>query len=140
MKAWLIRQKKTVKFPAPGIQVTAAVVQGRIRMWKYVDGNWNAARAAEMYKDLVPVLRRSFPKKASQKKPTWTVMEDNDPAGYKSRKALDAKDELNIRTLDLPKRSPHQPIDGSTGQPTDQLTDRLAARPASRGPTDQPTV
>lgn len=32
--------------------------------------------------------------------------EDNDPSGYKSKKALDAKDSLGITALDFPRYSP----------------------------------
>ena len=39
-------------------------------------------------------------------------MEDNDPAGYKSRKAVRAKDDIGIAPLSLPPRSPDlNPLD-----------------------------
>ena len=34
------------------------------------------------------------------------MLEDNDPAGFKSRKGMAAKSEARIETFDLPKRSP----------------------------------
>ena len=41
-------------------------------------------------------------------------MEDNDPAGYKCRKGLQAKSDAKLVTLDLPKRSPDcNPLDYS---------------------------
>eukprot|EP00973_Karenia_brevis_P072827 10113583-Karenia_brevis.AAC.1 len=49
-------------------------------------------------------MRKAFPSKS--KKASFTVIEDNDPAGYKSGKALTAKKEANISTDDLPRRSP----------------------------------
>ena len=41
-------------------------------------------------------------------------MEDNDPSGYKSRKAVAAKETARIRTIPLPPRSPDlNPLDYS---------------------------
>ena len=101
-KAWLVRQKKTEKYPAPGVQVTAAVIKGKIRMWHYVDGPWCAQNAADMYEGpLLASLKKAYPGKRH-----FVVLEDNDPAGYKSRKGLQAKAAANITTLDLPRRSP----------------------------------
>ena len=39
-------------------------------------------------------------------KKTFKMMEDNDPAGYKSKSALVAKEEVGIQEIRLPKRSP----------------------------------
>ena len=106
-RPYLVRPKSSMKYPAKGVTVTAAVVKGKIRMWEYVDGVWNAEAAACMYKGpLVTALKRAFPEKTSQKNPKFTVLEDSDPAGYKSRKALDAKAEVGITTNDLPRHSP----------------------------------
>lgn len=105
-KSWLVRSKKTMKFTATSVQV-AAVVNGRVRMWNYVSGNWNSQKAADMYKGpLLKALKAGFPEKAAAKRPRWVVLEDNDPAGYKSSKAKAAKSEVGIDTDDLPKRSP----------------------------------
>jgi hypothetical protein len=45
-------------------------------------------------------------KKASPKQRRWTVLEDNDPTGFKSTKAIRAKAEVGIETFHIPKRSP----------------------------------
>lgn len=104
---WLVRPKATLKFPAETVQVTAAVVNGKIRMWEYVDGRWNGERAAAMYRGpLRRAMEKAFPEEAAKARPRWVVMEDNDPAGYKSGKAAAAKDAARIRTLSLPRRSP----------------------------------
>lgn len=104
-KSFLVKPKKEMKFPAKGVTVTAAVINGRVRMWEYVEGNWNAEKAAAMYKGpLVKAMQKGFPHRSGNCK--WTVLEDNDPAGYKARKALDAKREAGIVTDDLPRRSP----------------------------------
>ena len=106
-RSHLVRPKSTLKFPAKSVNVTAAVINGKIRMWEYVKGAWNADAAAAMYKGpLMKALEKAFPGKATKKKAKWSVLEDNDPAGYKSRKALEAKAEVGIKTDDLPKRSP----------------------------------
>ena len=104
---WLVKPKGgSIKFPAPGVQVTAAVINGKIRFWKYVEGNWNGARAAEMYKELDKALAKAFPQHATKPWASWSVIEDNDPTGYKSGKGLKAKSDLGIVTDDLPRRSP----------------------------------
>ena len=104
---WLVREKKELKFSAPGVIVTAAVIKGRIRMWKYLEGPWNGKAAAQMYKGpLLQAMRRAFPAHAAKKRAVWKVLEDNDPSGYKSGKAKTAKSEVRIMTNDLPKRSP----------------------------------
>lgn len=106
-KNWLVRPKSTMKFPARGVTVTAAVIKGRIRMWEYVEGNWNGQSAAEMYAGpLVKCMAKAYPEHNAKARAKWEVLEDNDPAGYKSGKALRAKSEAGIATDDLPRRSP----------------------------------
>ncbi len=55
---------------------------------------------------LVKAMRKAFPGNAVKRNPKWVVLEDNDPTGYKSHKAIDAKSSVGISTLDLPRRSP----------------------------------
>ena len=101
----VVRPKKELKFSAPGVYVQCAVVKGRVAMWEYIDGNWNGEEAANMYKGpLLRAMKKHYPNKA--KKEPWVVLEDNDPAGYKSGKARRAKEAVNIVTDDLPRRSP----------------------------------
>lgn len=106
-KPYLVKRKKNQKYPAPGVQVTAAVIKGKIRVFDFVDGNWGAAKAAKMYKGvLLRALRRAFPEHATRRNAKWCVLEDNDPAGYKSAGGKAAKKEANIVSMDLPPRSP----------------------------------
>ena len=105
-RTWLVRNKPSQKFPVKGVQVTAAVVGGKIRMWRYVRGNWCGQEAAAMYGDLLKVMRRANPAKAARKHHCWTVLEDNDPAGYKASKGKAAKNLCNIKAESLPPRSP----------------------------------
>ena len=96
-----------VKFPAQSVQVTAAVIDGRIRMWEYVGGRWNGEKAAIMYKGpLVKAMKKAFPNQAKKANAKWVVLEDNDPTGYKSSEGMSAKRLAGITTDDLPRRSP----------------------------------
>ena len=103
-KKWLVKPKcgaNSAKYP--GIQVTAGVIKGKIRMWSYVDGKWSAQAAAHMYKNvLTKALKRAFP---LQRRP-FTIIEDNDPTGYKSRAGNRSKADNNLVADSLPKRSP----------------------------------
>ena len=90
--------------------ISCAIGCGRVLMWHHVKGKWNGDAAAAMY---AGPLRRGL-QKASPNKKSWTVMEDNDPTGYKSRKGLAAKSKAHIKTLVMPKRSPDlNPLDYS---------------------------
>ena len=96
-----------MKYPARGVTVTAAVIKGRIRMWNYVDGNWNGQKAADMYNGpLLRAMKRAYPGRAKKSGAAWEVLEDNDPAGFKLPKARTAKLDAGIKTDDLPRRSP----------------------------------
>ena len=101
-KPWMVKANPTMKFPAKTVQVTAAVIKGKIRVWRYVDGRWGAKEAVKMYKGpLLTALKKSYPEQK-----TFSVMEDNDPAGYKCKAALAAKVSVGIKTVSLPPRSP----------------------------------
>ena len=110
LKPHLVKPKGTLKFPAPSVAVTAAVIKGKIRLWHEIRGMWNGQAAADMYEGpLRKAVEKAYPGKRS-----WTVMEDNDPAGYKSRKGMDAKRRAKLASLNLPKRSPDcNPLDYS---------------------------
>ena len=106
-KKGTVKSKNELKFPAPCVQVTAAVIKGRIRMFNYVDGAWTGKEAAKMYSGpLAKALRAAFPDVARNPWKKFNVIEDNDPTGYKSRKGEAAKRASSIVTDDLPKRSP----------------------------------
>ena len=103
-KHWLVKPSSGAnKAKFPGIRVTAAVIKGKIRVWKYTDGKWNAKAAAEMYKHaLAPALKKAYP----DHKGPFTIIEDNDPTGYKSKLGIAAKKDARIIVDCLPKRSP----------------------------------
>ena len=73
--------------PGATVNVAAAIVKGKIRVWHYLPKRWCATAACDFYtKVLAPALRRNHPEKTS-----FRVLEDNDPTGYKSNKAIECK-------------------------------------------------
>ena len=71
-------------------------------MWSNIEGSWNGAKAAAMYKGpLVRALRKSYPKRTQ-----FTVLEDNDPTGLKSKLAAHAKKTAGLAVFRIPPRSP----------------------------------
>lgn len=94
---------------AKSVTVTCAVGGGRVLLWRVVPLNkWNAEAAVRMYRDaLHPALQRAYP--GTQR---FRLLEDNDPAGYKCRASVHAKNELKINPVSLPPRSPDlNPLD-----------------------------
>ena len=88
---------------ARGAMVLAGVGHGRVLVWEVIDGrNWNGDVAAEMHAGPIKAaLQRVAPGKRK-----WRVLEDNDPAGFKCRKGMDAKAAARIESFDIPRRSP----------------------------------
>lgn len=99
----LVKPKATIPYPSKGVIVSAGVINGKIRMWDYVTHkSWCGAAAAKMYSGpLAKALKKAYPHAKR-----WTIIEDGDPAGYKSTKGMDAKKATGIITDDLPPRSP----------------------------------
>ena len=94
---------------AKSVMVTCALGAGRVIMWHVVpDNKWNANAAEDMYTNaLHPRLQHTYPSTRR-----FRVLEDNDPAGYKSRKGEQAKRNLRIDAVSLPPRSPDlNPLD-----------------------------
>lgn len=96
---------------ARAVHVTCAIGNGKVLMWHVTPGRWNGEAAAHMYSK---PLQRCLAKEYPDVRGPWRVLEDNDPAGYKSAKGVAAKKEAGITSLDLPKRSPDMnPLDFS---------------------------
>ena len=55
-----------------------------------------------MCQDLQKVLKKAYPNHHGR----YVVLKDNDPTGYKCAKGMAAKTACNLKTDDLPKRSP----------------------------------
>ena len=83
--------------------VMAGVCDARVAMWYYVPGGrWGGKAAADMYKG---PLRSALSKELPLKR-TWNVLEDNDPAGFKSDQGVAAKAAAKIIPFEIPCRSP----------------------------------
>ena len=63
------------------------VGNGKVLVWKTIDGSWGGDMAATAYKDWVaPALKTAYPRRAC-----FTILEDNDPTGNMSKKGVAAK-------------------------------------------------
>ena len=84
------------------LKIVAGISNCRVALWHYVDGPWNGNVAAQIYKG---PINKTLKKKRGEKK-RYVIVEDNDPVGYKSGKAIAAKAELKITSLQFPRYSP----------------------------------
>ena len=67
--------------------MACAIVKSKVRVWHYLPKRWRGEAASDFYKDvLIKALRRNHRGKTS-----FRILEDNDPTGYKSGRAVDAK-------------------------------------------------
>ena len=73
-----------------------------------MEGPWNAEAAKKIYEeDVKKLFKRVCPDKKNP-----TIVEDNDPTGYKSGKAVAAKKHLKFKVMSLPRYSPDlNPLD-----------------------------
>ena len=71
--------------------------------WRRKRGKqWSAKTAAELYTGpIAKKLNAVFPTRTK-----FTVLEDNDPSGFKTKLGQDAKRTAKVTTFDIPKRSP----------------------------------
>ena len=67
-------------------------------------GRWGANEAVKMYHRLSAFLKKHYPRRKRR-----LLVEDNDPSGFLSHRAVRAKQELKIKAIGLPKRSPDLP-------------------------------
>ncbi len=104
-----VKPRKAVKVNYEKSAMVAVALSARkVIMRHSAPGAWNAAEAAHMYQSaLSPALARHNPRKRK-----YLVLEDNDPSGYKSRAAEDAKKAAGTSPMIFPKRSPDMnPLD-----------------------------
>ena len=86
----------------PSVTVSALLAKDRIVMWHIVKGNWNGARAAEVYAGpMRKALLRTYGAKRS-----FTIVEDGDRKGNQSGKGMAAKAAAHIVSKTLPPRTP----------------------------------
>ena len=100
--------KRNRKNLGGSFSVCAGIHRDRVVLWKYLAPKWNGDAAVNLYKnDIQKVFRRLGP---FGRKPV--ILEDNDPTGYKSSKARDAKRQLGYKVICLPRYSPDlNPLD-----------------------------
>ena len=85
-----------------GISKMGGIGGGRVLVWHTIEGGWSGSKAAELYTDVVqPALRTRYPRTKH-----FCILEDNDPAGNRSKKGLQAKADAHLDVLRIPKRSP----------------------------------
>jgi len=91
-------------------EVCAGISNSRIVLWHYLPNKWNGELAAETYRG--PIMKVLKAERGEKRK--YRVLEDNDPTGYKSNKAIDAKKDLHIEAIHFPTYSPDlNPLDYS---------------------------
>ena len=105
LKAPYVRSRKDLKYNtgARGVMVLAAVGKGKVLLWEYLHKKrWSAKTAADMHSGpLAKALRKAYPCRRK-----FTVLEDNDPSGFKTQAAEKAKKAAGIKPFVIPKRSP----------------------------------
>ena len=94
--------------PGGSLMVCAGICNSRVAVWHYINAKWNGGVAAATYRDVIaPAMRRR-----RGVKQVYKVVEDNDPSGYKSNKAIAAKQALCIEAVQFPRYSPDlNPLD-----------------------------
>ena len=86
---------------AKGVVLHVGVGNGKVVTVHEVRGRWNGEAARTFYHSLQRSLAKKWPRQRA-----YTVLEDNDPTGYKSAKGMEAKRNAKISVLEIPKRSP----------------------------------
>ena len=100
--------KKHRGYVGPMVNVCAGIINCRVRLWEYLPKTWNGEVAASLYRGPIAKALRKW----RGEKRRYHILEDNDPVGYKSKKALQAKKDVRITSIDFPKYSPDlNPLD-----------------------------
>ena len=85
-----------------GILKLGGVGGGRVLVWETINGSSGGKMAADMYTNVIlPALKAAYP--AAKK---FTLLEDNDPVGNRSKAGMIAKKDGKMDVLEIPKRSP----------------------------------
>ena len=76
--------------------------EGKFSCLEYLSGEWCGEAAAVAYRGPIKrALEAEYPGRR-----TYTILEDNDPSGFKSGPGRDAKRDAGIHVFEIPKRSP----------------------------------
>jgi transposase len=87
---------------ARSVMIAAGVGKGKTLLWEPIKKAWCGAEAANLYSGpMLKALKRAYPGRAK-----FTVLEDNDPTGFRSKKGIQAKVDSGIKIFHIPKRSP----------------------------------
>ena len=104
-----------------GLHICAGISNCKVVLWEYIEGRWNGAKAAALYKG--PIYQTL--QKHRGPKSRYIIVEDNYPAGYKSGKGKKAKREVGIKPKVWPRYSPDlNPFDFFLWE---NITDRMEA-------------
>ena len=107
-----MKRRKYVRKPHPkckhntgqkSIQVTVGVGKQGVLFVKLLPPKWNTQTAVEMYEDLARTVRAKLGLTANQR---ITILEDNDPSGYKTQGAQACKTRLKLDVFQIPPRRP----------------------------------
>ena len=103
--AWNIKKKvKTRERVGGSMGVICAVIGSSQRVFIHeFHGRWCAAEAKIMYQKLREFVDRAYP---SREKENWKIVEDGDPAGFRSSLGVRTKGELGFSQIPLPPNSP----------------------------------
>ena len=103
LASFRVRKKSKERQQVGGrIGLIGAICGPRQKMFiREIGGTWAAAEAVKMYHALAAFLKESYP---SRRK--WVLIEDNDPGGLATRAANQAKKQLGMQPIGLPKRPP----------------------------------
>ena len=104
LEEWYVVQPKNLRYN-PGVRscrIAAGVGKGGVLLWHEIKGAWTGAKAAELYAG--PVKNALIA--ANPRKRRHTVLEDNDPTGFKSKLAAKAKAASKLTVFAIPPRSP----------------------------------
>ena len=95
--------------PGGKAMVCAGIINCKVKVWHYLPrGRWNGQLAADTYEG--PIYRALLRNRGEKRK--YKVLEDNDPTGYKSHKAVAAKANLGVEAMTFPRYSPDlNPLD-----------------------------
>lgn len=99
-----VQRPKALRYN-PGVKgalIAAGVGGGKVRLWHAIDGSWTGAKAGELYSGpLLKALTKAHPGRTR-----FTILEDNDPTGFRSKIGIEAKAAAKIDVLRIPPRSP----------------------------------
>ena len=94
--------KMRINTGARSVLVAGGLGSGKALLWHVVEEQWCGDEAVAMYAGpLQACLAKEYAGEAS-----WRVLEDNDPSGYQSTVAKEAKRTHKIKQFAIPKRSP----------------------------------